>query len=216
MPWNCTGHRRLETVRQLPALWLKVPPSYSLLPWQLGSRIWLSNLLWPWKKPQGSTQTLQSLCTQGTHRKYIHGLANAVSLKSSGLIACGSESTGVYTYYFCNQMSSFKNKPSQTHTHTHTHTHTEALSCFSRVWLFMTPGTVARQTPLSVRFSRQDTIVGCHSLLQGIFPTQGLSPHLLQCRQILYLWAIWEAPASAEKQINILNVILNLECITWL
>ena len=27
---------------------------------------------------------------------------------------------------------------------------------------------------------------GCHSLLQGIFPTQGLNPGLLQCRQILY------------------------------
>ena len=25
-----------------------------------------------------------------------------------------------------------------------------------------------------------------HSLLQGIFPTQGSSPHLLHCRQILY------------------------------
>ena len=28
--------------------------------------------------------------------------------------------------------------------------------------------------------------VGCHSLLQGIFPTQGLNPGLLHCRQILY------------------------------
>ena len=28
--------------------------------------------------------------------------------------------------------------------------------------------------------------VGCHSLLQGIFPTQGSSPHLLHCRRILY------------------------------
>ena len=28
--------------------------------------------------------------------------------------------------------------------------------------------------------------VGCHSLLQGIFPTQGLSPSLLHCMQILY------------------------------
>ena len=28
--------------------------------------------------------------------------------------------------------------------------------------------------------------VGCHSLLQGIFPTQGLIPGLLHCRQILY------------------------------
>ena len=28
--------------------------------------------------------------------------------------------------------------------------------------------------------------VGCHVLLQGIFPTQGSNPHLLHCRQILY------------------------------
>ena len=32
----------------------------------------------------------------------------------------------------------------------------------------------------------KNTGVGCHSLLQGIFPTQGLSPSLLHCRQILY------------------------------
>ena len=31
-----------------------------------------------------------------------------------------------------------------------------------------------------------NTGVGCHSLLQGIFPTQGLNPGLLCCRQILY------------------------------
>ena len=30
------------------------------------------------------------------------------------------------------------------------------------------------------------TGVGCHSLLQGIFPTQGLTPGLLHGRQILY------------------------------
>ena len=28
--------------------------------------------------------------------------------------------------------------------------------------------------------------VGCHSLLQGIFPTQGSNPGLLYCRQTLY------------------------------
>ena len=28
--------------------------------------------------------------------------------------------------------------------------------------------------------------VGCHSVLQGIFLTQGLNPGLLHCRQILY------------------------------
>ena len=32
----------------------------------------------------------------------------------------------------------------------------------------------------------KNTGVGCHALLQGIFPTQGLNPHLLHCRQILY------------------------------
>ena len=31
-----------------------------------------------------------------------------------------------------------------------------------------------------------NTGVGCHSLLQGIFPTQGLNPGLLNCRRILY------------------------------
>ena len=30
------------------------------------------------------------------------------------------------------------------------------------------------------------TGVGCHALLQGIFPTQGLNPRLSHCRRILY------------------------------
>ena len=43
-------------------------------------------------------------------------------------------------------------------------------------WLFVTPWTVACQAPLSIGFSRQEIGVGCHALLQGIFPTQGLNP----------------------------------------
>ena len=35
------------------------------------------------------------------------------------------------------------------------------------------------QAPLSIRFSRQGYGVGCHALLQGIFPTQGSNPCLL-------------------------------------
>ena len=31
-----------------------------------------------------------------------------------------------------------------------------------------------------------NTLVGCHSFLQGFFPTQGSNPSLLHCRQILY------------------------------
>ena len=34
--------------------------------------------------------------------------------------------------------------------------------------------------------SGKDTEVGCRSLLQGIFPNQGLNPSLLHCRQMVY------------------------------
>ena len=37
-----------------------------------------------------------------------------------------------------------------------------------------------------MRFSRQNTGVGCHFLLQRIFPTQGSNLGLLHCRQMLY------------------------------
>ena len=39
----------------------------------------------------------------------------------------------------------------------------------------------------------QNTRVGSLSLLQGIFPTQGLNPGLLRCKWILYSWATREA-----------------------
>ena len=56
----------------------------------------------------------------------------------------------------------------------------------SRVRLLATPWTVAYQAPPSMGFSRQNTGVGCHFLLQEIFLTQGLNPGLPHCRQILY------------------------------
>ena len=60
-------------------------------------------------------------------------------------------------------------------------------SSLSRILLCVTPWTVAHQAPLSVGFSRlENTGVHCHSLLQGIFPTQGSKLGLLHCRQILY------------------------------
>ena len=51
---------------------------------------------------------------------------------------------------------------------------------------FATPWTVARQAPLTMDFPGKITGVGCHFLLQGIFPIQGLNSSLLYCRQILY------------------------------
>ena len=51
---------------------------------------------------------------------------------------------------------------------------------------YATPQTIARQSPLSMEFSRQENSLGSRFLLQGISQTQGLNPGLLHCRQILY------------------------------
>ena len=45
---------------------------------------------------------------------------------------------------------------------------------------------VAHQALLPRHYPGQNTGVDCCFLLQGIFPTQGLNPGLLHCRQILY------------------------------
>ena len=57
--------------------------------------------------------------------------------------------------------------------------HACMVSRFSPVWLYVTLWAAARQTPLSMGFSSQNTGVGCHALLQGVSPTQGLNPCLL-------------------------------------
>ena len=60
------------------------------------------------------------------------------------------------------------------------------ISC---VRLFVTPWTIAHQIPPSMGFKCKNTGVDCHFLLQEIFPTQGLNPGLLHCRQIFAIWA---------------------------
>ena len=40
--------------------------------------------------------------------------------------------------------------------------------------------------------------MGCHSLLQGLFPIQGLNQGLLHCRRILYQLSHKESPKSLE------------------
>ena len=52
---------------------------------------------------------------------------------------------------------------------------------FSHVQLFATPWTVACQASLSMEFYRQETAVGCHFLLQSIFPTQESKLYLVSC-----------------------------------
>ena len=56
----------------------------------------------------------------------------------------------------------------------------------SHVRLSVTPWSVAHQAPLSMRFSRQEDWSGFPFPTPGIFLTQGLNPHLLLGRQILY------------------------------
>ena len=46
--------------------------------------------------------------------------------------------------------------------------------------------------------SGQDTGVGSHPLLQGIFPTQGSNPGLLHCRQIRYQLSHQGSPRILE------------------
>ena len=50
------------------------------------------------------------------------------------------------------------------------------LSRFSRVWVFATPWTVARQTPLSMGFSRQEYRSGFPCPPPGDLPDPGLKP----------------------------------------
>ena len=45
----------------------------------------------------------------------------------------------------------------------------------------------------------KNTGVGCHALLQGIFPTQGLSPGVLHCRRILYWLSHQGSPRILER-----------------
>ena len=57
----------------------------------------------------------------------------------------------------------------------------------SRARLFATPWIVACTKLLCPwDFQGKSTGVGCHFLLQGIFPTQGSNPGLSHCRQMLY------------------------------
>ena len=57
---------------------------------------------------------------------------------------------------------------------------------FSHVPLFATPWAVTHQAPLSWDSPSKNTGVVCHSLLQGIFPTQGYNSLLLHWLVILY------------------------------
>ena len=62
----------------------------------------------------------------------------------------------------------------------------EWVKSLSRVWLFATPWTVAIRLLCPWNSPGKNTGVACHSLLQGIFLTQGSNQGLSHCRQILH------------------------------
>ena len=62
----------------------------------------------------------------------------------------------------------------------------------------------------------KNTGMGCHFLLQRIFPTRRWNPYLLHCRWILYHWATCEAftfrvnfPFSVGKMLNFTKIFKN-------
>ena len=75
----------------------------------------------------------------------------------------------------------------------------KSLSC---VWLFVTPWTVQ-----SMEFSRPESGVGSHPLIQGIFPTQGSNPGHLHCRQILYQLSHHGSPRTGVGSLSLLQWI---------
>ena len=66
------------------------------------------------------------------------------------------------------------------------HTHTHTYKCESESLSVMSDSLRPHGRYSPWNSPGQDTGVGSLSLLQGIFPTQGLNPGLPNCRQILY------------------------------
>ena len=58
----------------------------------------------------------------------------------------------------------------------------------------------------------KNTGVDCQSLLQGIFPTQGLKPGLLHCRKILYCLSYH----GSRREVRPRNVVVRQECDWWM
>ena len=69
------------------------------------------------------------------------------------------------------------------------------LNCLSRVQLFVNLWTIAHQALLSMDSLGKNTRVGCHTLLQGIFPTQELNPCLSALAEFITTSAAWGAQA---------------------
>ena len=77
------------------------------------------------------------------------------------------------------------------------------LSHFSRVRLCMIPQTAATSLPCPWDSPGKNTGVGCHFLLQRIFPTQASNPALSHCRQMLYHLSHQGSPEPTRKPLHL-------------
>ena len=85
-------------------------------------------------------------------------------------------------------------------------------SCFSRVQLFTTPWTIARllcpwESP------GKNTGVGCHALLQGIFPTQGSNLLSNVSWSGRWVFTTWEVPRMLFHKWSH-DLITSIECLS--
>ena len=65
--------------------------------------------------------------------------------------------------------------------------HISHVQLFVTLWAVSPPGSSVHGDPPG-----KNTGVGCHALLQGIFPTQGLNPHL----SYLLHWLLYSLPLA--------------------
>ena len=72
-------------------------------------------------------------------------------------------------------------------------------------------------SPLHGDSPGKTTGVGCHALLQWIFPTQGLNPDLLHCRWLFTIWATknTEPKNTAVGRLSLLQGILPTQESNW-
>ena len=90
--------------------------------------------------------------------------------------------------------------------------HACVLSCFSYVWLFVTPWTVDHQTPLSMGFSRHEYWSGLPCSPPGYQLNWGIEPASLKSPALAggffttsATWEAWEAPGKPGKHLGSLG-----------
>ena len=76
------------------------------------------------------------------------------------------------------------------------------LSCFSRVWLFVTPWTVGCQAPLSMGFSRWEYWSGLPRPSPGDLPDPGIKPVSLMSLQLAGGFFTTSTPGEPNYQVS--------------